>query len=622
MARLDQNMIIFDDESHEHINNKNKRVQWTHETFANAMRDVNEHIELLSEYVNMKTKIRCRCTRCGLEWECVPDLILNRGRGCKRCDGKNKIARDAFLEKLSNVHPTLHLCGTYIDSKTPVRCGCDVCGYEFEITTAGLWKSSGCPKCTGTCKRTRDDLIEELKTKNPMVELIGDYVNTQVKTEWRCKNCGTRFQNRPSKILLGQACPECKKQKIGDALRKPHEVFVKEMAELLPSLTVTGTYKNCATKIACHCNVCGTDFEALPTNLRKQEGCPKCGLRKLAERNRKTHEQFVSEMSIVNDRIKIVGKYNGDATKIECECLNCERHFSSWPSNLLKRHGCRHCTRNQTSFMERAILMALEQTLEKGDVVARDHEQIGEELDIYIKSLNTAIEPGGWFWHCNRMTKDTERYNLCRQKGIRLIIIFDGFNGDRSSLEFDNDDLWTYSINLGDKNNRTELISCIKRIFKELGLNYNFSDDEEKSLLSEAKLSVSRRKTSDVVEELAAINENIELLGHYEDEKTKMKCRCKICNNLWEVDYDHLIRRRHGCPKCHSPHKQVVNLDTGEVFESATAAAKHLRLTPSAIGIACRNGTKCNKHHWAYLLSLSESQLSDLRTQFPNTFNY
>jgi predicted Zn-ribbon and HTH transcriptional regulator len=552
----------------------------------------------------------------------VPDAMLNRGRGCKRCDGKNKIARDAFLEKLSNVHPTLHLCGTYVDSKTSVRCGCDVCGYEFEITVAGLWKSSGCPKCTGTYKRTREDLIDELEVKNPTVELVGEYMNTQVSTEWRCKDCGNHFFNRPSKVLLGQACPECKKQKIGNALRKPHEVFVKEMADLMPTLTVTGTYRNCTTRIACHCNICGCNFEALPGNLLKQEGCPDCGRRKNANSQRKSHEQFLTEMEFANDRIRIIGEYKGADEKIECECVECSNRWNVSPSNLRKGSGCPRCARNQTSFMERAMFLALERALSSTDVVSRDKETIGKELDIYIKSLNVAIEPGSYAFHRHGIEKDIVKYNLCREKGIRLITIYDMFNGDRSSLEFNNEDLWTYPINLGDRNRNQELLGCIKRIFETLGLTYNFSKEEEQQLLIDAKLSASRKKTSDVIQELDEIHKDIELLSHYEDTKTKMKCRCKICGENFESDYDHLIRRKQGCPKCNNPKKPLVNLDTGEFFDSTTAAARYIGLTPSAIGIACRNGTKCNKHHWSYLSSLTETQLSDLRTKFPNTFKY
>lgn len=469
-------------------------------------------------------------------------------------------------------------------------------------------------------QRTKEDVLQELAVKNPTVELVGIYKNTQTKTEWKCKTCGHEFSNTPSKLLVGRACPKCGKKKIGDKLRKPHGVFVDEMAIIMPTITITGKYKDCATKVECRCNVCENVFMAWPGNLRKKEGCPECGLRKLAEINRKSHEQFVAEMAVINNKIRIVGTYQGDAIKIQCQCLECKKDWEASPSNLLKGSGCPRCAHNQTSFVEQAIYLALKRNLSSGDVISRDRKTIGKELDIYIKSLNVAIEPGSYSFHRHSIEKDMEKYKLCRDNGVRLIIIYDMFNGDISSLELDNDDLWTYSINLGERNHRNELIDCIKRVFEAIGLTYNFSNEEEQKLLSDAKFAASRKKTSDVIMDLAEINPNIELLSHYEDSKTKMKCRCKKCQHVWGVDYEHLIRRKQGCPKCNSTNKPLVNLDTGEIFYSTIDAAKHLSLTPSAIGAACRNGTRCHKNHWAYISSLTQEQIYELRTKFPNTF--
>ena len=612
----------------ENQNNKSKKYAHsgtpvTQEEFLERVHKANKDLLVLDKYVNAKTKVRCKCARCGEEWESYPD-VLYKTRQCKKCGEFYQQHRDSFLEKFAQKHPSVKLLSEYVNSTTKVLCRCNICGFEWKAVPNRLViGKSGCRRCEGTLPWTKDEIIAKLANICPSVEMVGEYKNTQVPVECHCKTCGTHWNVRPSQLMQNRGCPECGKKKIGDALRKPHDVFVKEMAELMPTLTITGTYKNCAIKIACHCNVCGYDFEALPTNLRKKEGCRQCGLKKLSEINRKTHEQFISEMAVANNRVRIIGEYQGDAVKIECECLQCSRRFSSLPSNLLKGHGCKYCARTQTSFMERAILLALERSL-GNYVLPRDKSAIGKELDIYIPSpLNVAIEPGSWAWHQHRIKQDTERYNLCKQKGIRLIIIFDSFDGDRSALEFDNEDLWTYAINLGDRNKKSELLNCIKRIFETLELPYNLSEEDEDALLTEAKLSVSRRKTVDVKQELAEINKNIELLSHYEDTKTKMKCRCNVCGNIFESNYDHLIRRKQGCPKCNSPKKQVVNIDTGEVFESIVAASKHIGLTDSAIGHACRgNMRKCNGHRWAYIQDLTHSQLEELRTKFPNTFTY
>ena len=51
------------------------------------------------------------------------------------------------------------------------------------------------------------------------------------------------------------------------------------------------------------------------------------------------------------------------------------------------------------------------------------------------------------------------------------------------------------------------------------------------------------------VEEMKIVNPNIEILGEYIHSKEKIKCKCKICNNVWGVIPNALLIG-HGCPIC------------------------------------------------------------------------
>ena len=62
---------------------------------------------------------------------------------------------------------------------------------------------------------------------------------------------------------------------------------------------------------------------------------------------RKTHEEFVEEMSKINSNIKIIGLYQNTMTNIECECLVCGNTWSVRPNNLLNRRGCPKCKSNK-----------------------------------------------------------------------------------------------------------------------------------------------------------------------------------------------------------------------------------------------------------------------------------
>ena len=62
---------------------------------------------------------------------------------------------------------------------------------------------------------------------------------------------------------------------------------------------------------------------------------------------RKTHEEFVEEMKIVNPNIEIIGLYQTTMTKIECKCLVCNNNWFVRPNNLLNKKGCPKCKANK-----------------------------------------------------------------------------------------------------------------------------------------------------------------------------------------------------------------------------------------------------------------------------------
>lgn len=60
---------------------------------------------------------------------------------------------------------------------------------------------------------------------------------------------------------------------------------------------------------------------------------------------------------------------------------------------------------------------------------------------------------------------------------------------------------------------------------------------------------IMRKKTTEEFKtQMRDINPDIEILGKYQGNKTKISCRCKICNHEWEARPDNLLHW--GCPKC------------------------------------------------------------------------
>lgn len=59
----------------------------------------------------------------------------------------------------------------------------------------------------------------------------------------------------------------------------------------------------------------------------------------------------------------------------------------------------------------------------------------------------------------------------------------------------------------------------------------------------------NRKSTEDFKIEMENKNPNIEIIGEYINSKEKIKCKCKICKEIWEVTPNHLLKGS-GCPVC------------------------------------------------------------------------
>lgn len=121
--------------------------------------------------------------------------------------------------------------------------------------------------------------------------------------------------------------------------RKTEEQFIKEMSENHPNLSVLSNYVNTRTKVNLKCNNCGYLFSATPGSLYMGHCCPKCG-----GSAKKTHEEFVNEMKIINDSVIIIGRYIGSKEKIDVLCKKCGHKWKSAPNVLLTGKGCIACS--------------------------------------------------------------------------------------------------------------------------------------------------------------------------------------------------------------------------------------------------------------------------------------
>ena len=186
----------------------------THTEFIEELKIVNPEITVIGKYINYQTKIKIQHT-CGHQWEGTPNNLL-QGKSCPKCSKiktskKKTKTTEQFVKELKIINPEITVIGNYINYQTKIKIQ-HSCGYEWKARPSGLLKGTSCPKCFGRFKKSTEQFIEEIKIVNPEITVIGEYVNSQTKTQVQ-HSCGYEWETSPNNLLQGKSCPKCHESK-------------------------------------------------------------------------------------------------------------------------------------------------------------------------------------------------------------------------------------------------------------------------------------------------------------------------------------------------------------------------------------------------------------------------
>ena len=63
-------------------------------------------------------------------------------------------------------------------------------------------------------KKTHEEYVEEVKVKNPNIEVLGQYNGAKIKIQHRCIKHNIYWNTSPTNILQGQGCEMCRIEKM------------------------------------------------------------------------------------------------------------------------------------------------------------------------------------------------------------------------------------------------------------------------------------------------------------------------------------------------------------------------------------------------------------------------
>lgn len=239
----------------------------------------------------------------------------------------------------------------YKDVNSPIKC-IDSEGYIVYPTISNLQRGQSVRRFNKNNPSTIENIRHYIKYYADNVEGIeltsDEYKGNNKKLIFNCEKHG-EFKMRWNSFYSGSRCPKCAIKNRTDKQRKTHEEFVREVEEKYKDkYTILEKYKGIKTKILVRCNSCGHEWKITPDNLLRGKSCPKCVIKNMISKERKTHKEFLREIEKIHgDRYTILEEYINAKSKILVRCNKCGYEWKVIPRKLLYDTGCPKCNQSK-----------------------------------------------------------------------------------------------------------------------------------------------------------------------------------------------------------------------------------------------------------------------------------
>lgn len=342
-----------------------------------------------------------------------------------------RLTHDEYVERTNAIHNNIEVLEEYKGRKTKILHKCNIHNYEWYVAPNNILSGKNCPKCSGSYRRTHEDYVNELKDKNPNLEVLGNFIDVDTKILHRCKIHDYIFEKVPSLALRGSGCSKCGSDMNRKHFMKTHEQYVNELQEIHPDIEVVGEYINAKTKILHRCKIDGYEWLATPDNvLQYSIGCPAC-----SGNQQRTHEEYVQKLKEINPNIDVVEEYINSQTKILHRCIIHNYEWYALPNNFIKGHGCPKCSTSKGE-------LEIGKWLDNHGILYESQKKFDDcrdsrclPFDFYLCDKNICIEYdgeqhyrvvdrfGGEEGLAYRQKHDKIKNEYCECNGIKLIRI-------------------------------------------------------------------------------------------------------------------------------------------------------------------------------------------------------
>ncbi|MBR4461579.1 MAG: hypothetical protein IKS51_03250 [Erysipelotrichaceae bacterium] len=403
----------------------------------------------------------------------------------------------------------------------------------------------------------RPDLIKEWNYEKNIGIVPTDFsLGSHRKVWWKCSKCGYEWE-AVIKDRKTRNCPVC----AGKAVWPGHNDLASTNPDLLKewdyeknTTQPTEVSKGSGKKIWWKCSICGGSWEETINNRTNGYGCPYCsGRRVLVGYNdlQTKYPDIAKEWDYDKNAFLPTEVTSKSMKRVWWVCPVCNNHYCSTVAARTSARSCPKCAKeNQTSFPEQAIYYYIKRICPDSINGYRPKWLNGKELDVFIPSLNVAIEYDGSYWHQN-IKKDLKKDQVLAEKGITFYRI----------REHDCPELLSSSIiiNTGiPQQDGSHVEDAIQKLYGFLG----FSDRENEIKISEDRFEILSLYVSEKKEDslsarypMIAAEWNYERNGNMAPQYVlygshmKVWWKCSKCGGEWEATVKDRTNGS-GCPVC------------------------------------------------------------------------
>lgn len=189
----------------------------THEEFEREVLELGMgEYQLLSNYVNTRTKLCMKHIHCGHKYEIAPQRFL-LGQRCPNCS-KGFTKKRTHQEFVSEVEKKgmgeYILLSQYQNSNSYVQMKHLTCGHIYDVRPKKFSEGRRCPNCYTTPKKTHEEFVTEVRVNGDgRYELLSTYKSTTDYVKLKHKDCGYEYNVRPYNFISGSRCPKCASSK-------------------------------------------------------------------------------------------------------------------------------------------------------------------------------------------------------------------------------------------------------------------------------------------------------------------------------------------------------------------------------------------------------------------------